>query len=71
MTFLGVELSTIDMTARLSQQKLQSYLDLVFEFHNKGYCTLKQFQRTTGRLQWACIVVLPGRAFLRIDWVGV
>ena len=65
LTFLGVELDTVAMTARLSEVKLDELRSLLITWENKSHATKRELQSLTGKLQWACQVVRPGRSFLR------
>ena len=53
------------MHARLPEDKLARCRGLLTEFYNKRSVTLKELQSLIGLLNFACSVVLPGRAFLR------
>ena len=57
MTFLGIELDTIQQSSRVPEVKL---VDL-----QKNKVTLKELQEVVGHLNFACKVIAPGRAFLR------
>ena len=67
LTFLGIELDTNNMIARLPDDKLnkckQEILRLLPSTINS--VRLKQLQSIIGLLNFACQVVTPGRAFLR------
>ena len=73
LSFLGYELDSVKMEVRLLSNKLQKCLSLIQEFLTKPKFTLKTLQSIIGTLNFACAVVLPGRAFLRrlIDFWGV
>ena len=53
------------MEVRLPSDKLQKCLSLIQEFLTKPKFTLKTLQSIIATLNFACAVVLPGRAFLR------
>jgi hypothetical protein len=61
----GIEVDSIKMEARLPQDKLTRARDLLILYTNKRTITLKQLQSLIGLLNFACKVVVPGRAFLR------
>lgn len=63
--FVGIELDSVNMLARLPQDKLIKYRQAVMELRTTNKVTLKTLQSTTGKLQFATAVVAPGRAFLR------
>ena len=65
ITFMGLELDSINMEARLPQDKLLKLRGLL-DFHCKRRkITLKDLQSLLGLLNFCCSVVIPGRAFLR------
>ncbi|XP_062618317.1 uncharacterized protein LOC134279921 [Saccostrea cucullata] len=65
MVFLGIELDTIKMEARLPQEKIQK-IKLALDSAKKcKKITLRKLQSLIGLLNFACCVVVPGRAFLR------
>ena len=65
LTFAGIELDTVLMEARLPQEKLDKCRDLLSTFLRRRKVTLQKIQSLTGLLNFACTVVVPGRAFLR------
>lgn len=65
MTFLGYELDTEMMEARLPIDKIRKCKDAIEEILPCKKITLKDMQSVIGLLNFACNVVLPGRAFLR------
>ena len=65
MTFLGIELDSITFEARLPLEKLDKCKNLINEALCKKKLTLKELQQLTGLLNFACQVIVPGRAFLR------
>ena len=65
LTFAGIELDTVLMEARLPQEKLDKCRHLIAGFLIRRKVTLKEIQSLTGLLNFACSVVVPGRAFLR------
>ena len=64
LTFAGVELNTIRCESRLLVDKLVRCLQLIASFLKKK-ATLRELQQLTEVLNFACSVVVPGRAFLR------
>ncbi|XP_070549868.1 uncharacterized protein [Ptychodera flava] len=64
LEYLGIELDTIKMQARLPQEKLDRILDLVASFLNCKSCTKRQLLSLLGHLTFACRVVVPGRTFI-------
>ena len=65
LTFLGVELDTVAMEARLSAAKLLELQQLISEWGMKSTASIRELQTLQGVLTWACGVVRPGRFFLR------
>ena len=63
--FLGIVLDAVHMEARLPDDKLEMARPLLLAFHSKQKVTLKELQSLIGVLNFACSVVIPGRAFLR------
>ena len=63
--FLGIELDTTAMEARLSPEKLQRAIDLVHQTLQKTHITLEGLQSLVGFLSFACKVILLGRTFIR------
>ncbi len=65
LVFLGVELDTLKMMARLPREKLEKYRDNVTGTISRKKITLKELQSIIGQLQYARCVVTHGKAFLR------
>ena len=65
LQFAGITLDTFNIHARLPEDKLARCRGLLTEFYNKRRVTLKELQLLIWLLNFACSVVLPGRAFLR------
>ena len=65
ITFLGIELDSLQLKARLPQEKLEKCKSLINVFLKKKSVTLRQLQALIGVLNFACSVIVPGRAFLR------
>lgn len=63
LSFAGIELDTVASEARLPIDKVESCLHLVLEFLHRKKATLHE--SLIGKLNFACSVVVPGRAFLR------
>nr|XP_006816894.1 PREDICTED: uncharacterized protein LOC102802474 [Saccoglossus kowalevskii] len=64
LEFLGIELDTIKMEARLPLVKLNCLLDLLDEFLLRRSCTKRQLLSLLGHLNFACRVVPLGRTFI-------
>lgn len=65
LTFLGIELDSLNMCMRLPQKKiiaLQNELDC---FIKRNRVSLKQLQRLSGRLAFSARVIYGGRVYLR------
>ena len=65
LSFAGIELDSVSFEARLPQEKIDKCLCLISDFLTRKKVTLKEIQSLTGMLNFACSVVVPGRAFLR------
>ena len=65
LAFVGIELDTVLMEARLPQEKPDKCRELLSAFLHRRKVTLQEIQSLTGLLNFACSVVVPGRAFLR------
>jgi hypothetical protein len=64
LIFMGIELDSINMQARLPQDKLAKALKLVRTFQSVPKLTVQQLESLVGVLNFACSVVAPGRPFL-------
>ena len=65
LTFLGIELNTVQKVARLPNDKVDRCLSLLSEFLQRKKGHFKRVATLCGTLNFACQVVVPGRAFLR------
>jgi len=65
MIFLGIELSTIEMMARLPLDKLIAYRKQLQELLRARTVKLKTMQSAVGILQFSASVITPGKAFVR------
>ena len=65
ISFAGIELDSILMKARLPQEKLDKCQPLISAFVRRRKVSQQEIQSLTGLLNFACSVVVPGRAFLR------
>ncbi|KAK3101834.1 hypothetical protein FSP39_006695 [Pinctada imbricata] len=61
----GIEVDSVEMMSRLPQDKLDKCRDLLLTFSVRKKVTLRDLQSLIGVLNFACSVVVPGRAFLR------
>ena len=71
VTFLGVEVDTVEMELRLPLRKLQKLKELVALWRVRKGCRKRDLQSLAGHLSHACKVVRPGRRFLRGIWLVV
>ena len=62
---LGIELDTILQIARLPPTKLQDLKLLLRDWSSRKWCTRVQLESLIGKLHHACLIVWPGRTFLR------
>jgi len=65
ITFLGIELDTIAMQARLPPDKMTTYIQAVTDCTSNPTLTLRQLRSVIGQLQFATRVIPSGRPFLR------
>ena len=65
LVFLGIELDSTNMCARLPHDKLVTYYCDILQVLNKQKITLRQLKSLIGKLQFATVVVRGGRPFLR------
>jgi len=65
LTFLGIELDTVQMCLRLPQERLTELLALLVQWEDKKFCWVQELCSLTEKLQHACKVVRPGRTFLQ------
>ena len=65
LSFAGIELDTMRMEARLPDDKLEKCRTLISTFLRRKKVKLRELQSLIGLLNFACSVVVPGRAFLR------
>lgn len=65
MVVLGIELDTAAQIARLPVDKFIAIQELLTQWSSRKCCTKKDLQSLIGRLHHACLVVWPGRTFLR------
>ena len=62
---LGIELDSVLQIARLPATKLLALKGLLTEWSARKWCTRVQLESLIGKLHHACLVVWPGRTFLR------
>ncbi|VDI00834.1 Hypothetical predicted protein [Mytilus galloprovincialis] len=65
ITIYGIEIDSRAMVARLPKDKIAKILGLLNIFKVKKKVILRELQSLLGLLNFACSVVVPGRAFLR------
>ena len=65
ITIYGVEIDSNQMVARLPPDKLSKIKDWLLRLKRKKKVTLRELQSLLGLLNFACSVIIPGRAFLR------
>ena len=62
--FLGYEIDTMSELIRLPHDKLQKGILLLKGLLSKSFTTLLELQSIAGFLNFACAVIVPGRAFM-------
>ena len=65
MVIYGIEIDSEAMVARLPQGKIDKILGLLKIFKVRRKVTLRELQSLLDLLNFACSVIMPGRAFLR------
>lgn len=65
LSFAGIELDSCLMEARLPLDKVEKCIGIISDFLKQKRVTLREVQSLTGLLNFACLVIVPGRAFLR------
>ena len=65
ITFLGIVINTITMTASISSERKQELLSAPQSMIERRKCTKQQLLSLIGKLSFACKVFLAGRIFLR------
>ena len=65
VTFLGVEVDTVEIELRLPLRKLEKLKELVALWRVRKGCRKRDLQPLAGYLSHACKVVRPVRRFLR------
>ena len=65
LTFLGIEINTLDGTLRLPQDKFDRLLQTLQLWSRRKSCMRLELESLLGLLQHACRVIRPGRSFLR------
>ena len=65
VTFLGIELDSELMVARLPLHKIAELHCLLTQWQGRRCCLVKELQSLVGKLQHAGKVIRPGRTFLR------
>ena len=65
LSFAGIELDSCLMEARLPLDKVEKCIGIISDFLKQKSVTLREVQSLTGLLNFACSVIVPGRAFLR------
>lgn len=65
LTFLGIEIDTVAMEARLSAEKLADLQQLITAWVGKKTASLTEYMSLSGVLNFACGVVAAGKPFCR------
>ena len=65
VTYLGIELDSIEMEFRLPHRKLVNLVELVSKFKDMSHASKKELQVLAGHLSHASTVVRGGRTFSR------
>lgn len=65
LVFLGIEIDTVAMEIRLPEDKLVKLQKAIDAVKYKRKVCLRELQSLIGLLNFACLVIIPGRTFLR------
>ena len=65
LQFAGITLDSVRQEARLPEDKLLKCRAMLLNFQARRSVRLKELQSLIGLLNFTCLVVVPGRAFLR------
>ena len=65
LTFLGIEMDTVRGQLRLPAEKLARLRALLARWATRRSCRRRDLESLVGTLQHACLILKPGRAFLR------
>ncbi len=65
LMFASIELDSLRCEARLPRDKIAKCIQFIANFLSCKKVTLRELQSLLGLLNFACVVVTPGRAFLR------
>ncbi len=65
ISFLGVELDSVSMTARLTEERAKAVLNCLSSFRGRNVVPLKQFQRLLGHMAFAAAVTPLGLLHMR------
>ena len=65
LIFLGIELNSVSMTARLPTDTLTELQSIISYWTQKKFCTRKLLESIVGKPSHACSVVAYGRTFLQ------
>ncbi len=65
ISFLGVELDSVSMTARLTEERAQAVRNCLSSFRGRNVVPLKQFQRLLGHMASAAAVMPLGLIHMR------
>ena len=65
LQFAGITLDSVRLEARLPEEKFQKCRNLLTDFLSRRLVCLKELQSLIGLSNFTCLVLVPGRAFLR------
>ena len=61
----GIRINTVEMSMSLPDDKCASIKEKILSLYKRKKCTVQEIQSLVGSLNFACLVVVPGRPFLR------
>ena len=65
LVVLGIELDSLEQTARLPTEKLMALQELIQSWRTRQWCNRRQLESLIGQLHHAAKVVWPGHTFWR------
>ena len=65
LTFLGIEIDTVEGSLRLPQEKLERLVTTIQNWGDRKVCSRRELESLVGSLNHACKVIRSGRTFLR------
>ena len=61
----GIRVNTVEMSMSLPEDKCLAIKEKILSLYKRKKCKVQEIQSLVGQLNFACLVVVPGRPFLR------